>query len=153
VSFFTTDIMVPGINLAGTKIQAPTGSVNISDNKIEYDPVTVGFVIDEYYNSYKEIYEWILKHGSPTSGRQMNPQIEPVNIYVIALDNNKKPVINFQFLDVRPVSLGELTYNSQGDNEVLTCDVTCMYTYLQIRTRLDDLPDNITDASGALMPA
>lgn len=153
LSFYTTDAMVPGINLAGTKIQSPTGSINISDNKIEYDPITLGFIVDEQYNSYKEVYNWMLKHGSPTSGRKQNSEIEPVEVYIVALDNNKNPVITFKYVNVRPVSLGELTLNVQGENEVVTCDVTCMYTYVQIETKTSDIPTNISEAGGALMPA
>jgi len=153
ITYYTTDVMIPGINLAGTKIQAPTGSVPISDNKIEYDPITLGFIVDENYNSFKEAYQWMIKHGSPTSGRLSNSEIPEITIHVAALDSNKNPTVVFKFIDVHPVSIGEITFNSQGDNEVVTCDLTCMYTYMEVETKTTEFPEYFFQIKQNLIPA
>lgn len=151
IAFYTTDAMVPGVNLAEMQADYATGQVYLSDNKVEFDQLTIGFIVDEFFNSYLEIYQYFIDYANPVGDRE--PVINKVDIDIQGLDNNKNPAILFQLKDCRPTTLGEITYDTQDEqNNQLVCDVTFRFDWMKVTKTSDVLPTGLDSVEGESVP-
>ncbi|UKM62871.1 putative tail completion and sheath stabilizer protein [Aeromonas phage P19] len=105
-------------------------------SKIIYEPFRIRFLIDENFESYKELYQWMI---SVTDSRTFNstahlPGARPRSILVHILDNSKKNIVlTFKFHDPFPSSLDdiELSYVDDG-NPALIGNVTFSYSSMSV---------------------
>lgn len=141
--FFVTDGFLPSITLSETPITFNGSTVFRPDNGIQFDPISVGFMVDERYTSYLEMFDWIHEYADPQGPR--SEPMESSSLLVNVLDNNKNPILLFEFIEVWPINLGQVVLNTQGENNVLTCDITLRYDYIKYQ-RLDiPLPTSLPE--------
>ena len=62
--YFCTGVTLPGVNFSEA-LHATTLAINsyLPGDKIEFDPLTVKFVVDEDMKNYQEIFNWIMALG------------------------------------------------------------------------------------------
>lgn len=153
VAFFTTDALVPAVNLSQAPMNTPFGRFNLSDNTIEFDPLTIGFTVDENLRSYTEIYEHVTKYANPNGPAEPGGEQFAFDIFIQALDNNKNPVVTFKLIGCRPISIGQIVYNTQDEqNNNLVSDVTIVMDWIQVVKNSDEIPSGIEDAQSYTIP-
>ena len=100
-----------------------------SHKRPAYDNVKVKFTIDNRFNNYWVIYKWINLLNNNQEGffhAEDIPIVEQpydlysTNITVFGLDEYDEKTIQFDFVGVIPVSLGEIDYNYRDANEIET---------------------------------
>jgi len=65
VEFFVTDINLPGIELASLTQNTTLKQIPIPGNDLQYDPLTLSFMVDENFENYQEIHGWLVGLGYP----------------------------------------------------------------------------------------
>jgi hypothetical protein len=102
-------------------------------DQLNYDDLTIQFIVDEQMNNYKEVLRWMEGLGAPESTKQYadydkNNATLASDISVVITNSHKNPSIKFTFKEAFPVSIGgiELNVNTQ-DIAYATCDVTMRY--------------------------
>jgi len=131
----TPPIEVPGVEIryAGSTLY------NSSHGKNSYPPVTVNFNIDNRFNNYWVIYQWLnLMHdqveGIPDA-RNLIPDDffdeYQVDLTIIAKDEFDNGVAEFTYTKAFPTSLGEIQWNYR-DGEEAECTFTFVYSQLHI---------------------
>ena len=68
--FFVKSANIPGITL--TEITQPTSlsQIKIPGNDLSYEDLTIGFLIDENFDNYIEVQNWMRGLGFPESNEQ-----------------------------------------------------------------------------------
>ena len=163
VEYFTTEANIPGITLDEAEIGSPLKNIAMLGSKLDYEDLTISFIVDENLENYIEIHTWLTAIGFPkdrkqfsefrsttsnvkTSSRGESKDIGDVgastperamysDAMMTILTNKNNPVVECRFRDVFPTSLSGLTYSqNQTDVEYLTASVTFKYQIYEIVT-------------------
>jgi len=133
VEFFTQGISIPGVSGTPIAMATPLRTMYQPQDQLNYDDLTIQFIVDEQMNNYKEVLRWMEGLGAPESTKQYadydkgNATLAS-DISVVITNSHKNPNIKFTFKEAFPVTLGgiELNVNTQ-DIAYATCDVTMRY--------------------------
>jgi len=148
VAFFGNTANIPGMTL-GVAIQ-PTylKDIDIPGDKVQFNDLTIRFLVDENLENYMEIQNWIRGIGYPESLQEIydwqrenknmdNQYKSQLNLYsdatlsVLTSSNNSN--FKVKFLDVFPYSLTDLQFDAtDSDIDYLTAEVTFKYTIYNI---------------------
>lgn len=145
VSFFGNAVNIPGMTLR-TTIQ-PTGGLRdipIPGEIIDFEDLTLRFLVDEELQNYMEIQNWIRGLGFPESlqeiyalqaekyGTARDGTSGTMNIYsdgtLIILDAMQNESFTVKFQDLFPFSLSTIQFDAtMADTEYFTAEVSFKY--------------------------
>lgn len=140
VTFFSQTVTLPSVNLFDSNQSTPFTDVPIPGEKLQFEPLTVSFLIDETMHNYKEVFNWLSGIAFPENNNQYSDFInsqgnlsELQKLYsdakLIVLGNNLTPIQTISFIDTYPVNLGSLTFTTtDSDINYLTATLTLNYT-------------------------
>lgn len=63
MAYFTQNIPIPGVSLPSGVMATPRFNLMIPGDQLEYDPITIQFLVDEEMINYSSIYEWMLNNA------------------------------------------------------------------------------------------
>ena len=150
VAFFGNNANIPGMTL-GVAIQ-PTylKDIDIPGDKIQFNDLSIRFLVDEDLENYMEIQNWIRGIGFPESLKEIydwqnnNSELDitersqlQMNLYsdatltVLTSSNNSN--FKVKFFNLFPYSLTDLQFDATGsDVDYLTAEATFKYTIYNI---------------------
>ena len=110
-------------------------------DELNYDDLSIRFLVDEDLKNYMSIHNWMRYLGAPESekdwttfkdGTSYNEkQFSDGSIWI--LDSNFKKQFEIAFDDLFPVSLGSLNFDaSYTDTEYFSIDATFKYSIYDI---------------------
>ena len=163
VEFFTVATNLPGITLSGAVQNTPFKDIPMPGNKLDYEDLTVTFIVDEFLENYTSLHEWLLAFGfpknreqfstfrsttsnAPTDTKGSNNDIGVVgattamrgmfsDATLVVLSNKNNPIVQVNYADVFPTSLSALDFNqSATDVEYLQATATFKYKLYEIST-------------------
>ena len=149
VQYSIRSTVVPEIVVPGVEVRNLGSTLYISShNKSSYPPVSVEFNIDNQYNNYWMIYQWLnLLHDEKTGIYNSNNIIvddtysdyQP-DITIYGLDEFGKKVIKFTYKKAFPTSLKSVEYNYNGGEGVeLLGGFVFLYSQMQVEVINEDL--------------
>ena len=141
--YFSQEVPLPGISLPRMDMDTPFTQIKIPGSKMEFEPLTISFLVDENMTNYLAIFNWIVGLGTPqeyeqyTSFQNRNPKFvmsELANNFsdgtLQILGSNNTVVQTVKFVDLTPTSLSGLTFAStNSDVTYITATATFEYTY------------------------
>ena len=152
VSFFGNEANIPDLNLGVAEQPTYLKDIPQPGDKLQFQDLTLRFLVDEDLENYLEIQHWLRGLGFPDSLKeiyewQSNNPNAPSSTLNYTSDGtlnvlSSSSVANFKvkFLDMFPVSLSDLDLDAtDSDIDYLTANVTFKYTIYNIT----DLDDNI----------
>ncbi|SVB50616.1 uncharacterized protein METZ01_LOCUS203470 [marine metagenome] len=127
-SFFVQTASLPGITLSPMEIGLPQRQgFARSTGTIQYEELTIAFLVDEYLKNWMEIYNWITGEPAYTSG------------VLTILSSSMNPTIEAHFKELFPMNLSELAFNSTtADPTYHQATVSFKYTEYTIKSLLND---------------
>ena len=161
VEFFTLSANVPGISAGVVTRATPFKDIPIVGDKLTYDNLSITFQIDEYLENYVSLHNWMKGIGFPTDRQEFRtyrdvtsntpaggkePSIDLVgsatpdralysDAYLMVLSNKNNPIVEVNFQNVFPVSLGALEFTqSVTDIEYMTATAEFAYQIYEINT-------------------
>lgn len=154
VAFFGNTANIPGMTL-GVAIQPSyLKNIDLPGDKIEFNDLTLRFLVDENLENYMEIQNWIRGLGFPEDLKEIydwqksNPGMDlqnknQMNLYsdatltVLTSSNNSN--FKVKFLDLFPYSLTDLQFDAtDSDIDYLTAEATFKYTIYNIVDNSDN---------------
>ena len=158
VEFFCQTANIPGISLGSAQMNTPLHDVPIPGDKINYQDLSISFLVDENLNNYKEIHDWLIGLGTPQSDSQFAGLLEsgsdrfagstastapvgsgtaqPLNegaIYsdatLTVLNSKNIAKTEIRFRNVYPTSLGSLSYDIKA-SDVDYLQVNASFSYM-----------------------
>ena len=159
VEYFCTQVNLPGISLADNYTQpTPFRNIPLPGEKLQYEPLSMTFLVDENLENYQEIHGWLRGLGFPggheefkkllDSGADRFPTSKATTKFnapdtgaifsdatLNILTSKNNPVTEVRFSDLFPISLSALQYNQQAnDTDYLTATVTFEYKLYDFAT-------------------
>lgn len=134
--FWCQSVNIPDMTVAEVTMPTPFVDIPILGDKVEFGDLSITVLVDEDLVNFKEIVSWMKAVGTPESFQQRtdyySKETGPVTnkvreLYSDAtlhiLTNNKNPNKEVLFRDIFPTSIGELIFDSTGENEAITTDI------------------------------
>lgn len=144
VQFFANSFTFPSISLPANRVENPYIRINVPGEKMEYDPISVTFIVDEDMNNYEEVYKWMGSISFDTDnskfttyeGRNEGQELGQQDIKVMMLTGKGNVNRVITFIDAIPVALSgfEMTQQDATTNFVMAT-VTFEYTNFIIESK------------------
>ena len=152
ISYFCQTANIPSMNLGIQEQPTPFRSLPL-EGFIEYDPLTLSFLVDEDLQNFVEIYNWIDSivplsdpelYGSFTGTAKSNTNVlqsiaNDLNQYsdITLVINTNKNIANryIRFHDAFPIALGSIELESGADAEPALVNVSFRFSYYDIATK------------------
>ena len=139
--FFIARANHPGAqNPAADTPFSRVGGVPFPGNAMTYGELNLDVLLDEDFETYKEIYNWMLRHVNEeqiaeqnafTSSQSPTPSYADIHITALSSHNNKN--VTFKYVDCIPVSLGDIAFDAQNQSvEFITFPVAFRFSYFEI---------------------
>jgi len=152
MNWFVQSVVLPSVNLNRTTIPTPFIQLPIPGDHIEFGNLEVTFRVDENMDNYLELYNWMQSLGFPDNFDQYKniaPKMRGAlsgnsdsltgdSIYsdatLLILSSNMNPITEITFIDVFPVGLSQLSFNSQlTDVQYIEATVTFTHRKFNIK--------------------
>ena len=158
VEYFCTAANVPGITL-GTAIQeTPLKQMPMPGDKLDYENLTISFIVDENLENWRELHGWMTGLGFPKDwsqfrtlqgaadtqpgttnvglskelGKIQKPIQDDAGLYSDAtlhiLSSKNNTILEVRFRDLVSISLSGLDYNQQP-TDIDYLRASCTFTY------------------------
>ena len=161
VEFFTLSANVPGISAGVATQPTPFKDIPIVGDKLTYENLSITFQVDEYLENYVSLHNWMKGIGFPTDRQEFRTyrdvtsntpasgKTPPVDLvgkaipdkalysdaYLMVLSNKNNPIVEVNFQNVFPVSLGALEFTqSVTDIQYMTPSAEFAYQIYEINT-------------------
>jgi hypothetical protein len=135
VALNATNVILPNVSLAEATQVTPFATIKRHGSKVEFDPLTITFIVDEKFTNYISVLHWMTGLASPVSATEMltarQVQQPPlVSDAILSVLSNKYggPVASFTFSGAFPTSLGGVTYNAQ-DSGLTVVNANAVFSY------------------------
>jgi len=144
VDFFSNSTKIPGIQLGNIKVGNYLKSIDLPGDNIQFEDLTLQFIVDEDLENYLEIHNWIYGLGYPESVNEFQQLItaadgskdvkEQFSDGTLAiLNSNFNVSARIKFRDLFPVSLSSLDFTATDtDYTYFTATVTFKYLFYTI---------------------
>ena len=139
--FFVAKVNHPGAQNppSETPFRGKT-SVPFPGNFMNYGELSMDVLLDEDFESYKEIYNWMLRHVNESkvqeSWNRTSSEESPTtfaDIHVTALTHANNKNVEFRYKDCIPVSLGDVPFDAQNQSvEYVSFPVSFRFSYFEI---------------------
>ena len=159
VEYFCTAANLPGINLGTAEQITPLKDIPLPGDRLQYDTLTIQFLVDENLENYREIHGWLVGLGYPRDhtefqnllasgtdrfpgrstavktepGKDRNATADTGGTYsdatLTVLSSKNNAQVEIRFRDVYPTGLTGLQYDQQA-NDVDYLTATVSFQYL-----------------------
>ena len=161
VEFFTIGVNLPGISAGVVTVATPFKDIPTMGDKLTYENLSITFIVDEYLENYISLHNWMRGIGFPTDRKEFRtfrdvtsntpaggkaPSVDLVgaavpdkamysDAYLMVLSNKNNPIIEVDFHNIFPVSLGALEFTQTAtDVEYMTVSADFAYEIYEIKT-------------------
>ena len=131
VNYFCQRVSIPGINLSNTILSTPYANIPIEGDVLEFEDLTIGFIVDEDMQNYLELYNWLQSLGFPDNYSQYDNETSAIksDVNILIHTNKSNPNYSIVFKDVFPVSLGAIAFDTNATIlDPIVIDATFKYT-------------------------
>ncbi len=153
VSFFCTSASIPSMSFETTEQPSYLKDIDVPGEKIEYENLSVRFLVDEDLRNYMAIHNWMTGIGYPESlgdfktevtksdgSRDLNQQFSDGSLTIQNSNYRTSAIVRFK--DLFPIALTSLEFDTGvTDIQYFTAEATFKYLVYNIvgkdgRTRL-----------------
>ena len=131
INYFCQRVGIPGITLSNTILSTPFANIPIEGDVLEFEDLTIGFIVDEDMQNYLELYNWLQSLGFPEKFPQYDNETSSLksDVNVLIHTNKSNPNYSIVFKDVFPVSLGAISFDTNATSlDPIVIDATFKYT-------------------------
>ena len=147
LGFYGNAVNVPGISMATTVQPNYLRNIPRPGTQLEFNDLTVRFLVDQGLENYVEIQNWLRGIGFPESlseiyewqntGPVRKSARDEINLTsdgtMTILNGINRPVFSVVFKDLFPTSISDLQFDTQtNDVEYLTAQATFKYSVYNI---------------------
>jgi len=161
VEFFTVSANLPGISAGTATYATPFKDIPIMGEKLEYENLSISFIVDEYLENYISLHNWMIGYGFPRDREQFRtfrdvtsntpteggtPSVDIIgsatpdkamysDAFLQILSNKNNPIVEVIFENAFPISLSALDFTQTAtDVEYLVATAEFVYQIYEIKT-------------------
>ena len=149
VSYFGNRVNIPSMTMGVANFNNYLNNIPLPGTNIDFEDLTLYFLVDEDLQNYMEIQTWIRGIGFPESLQEIyrwqnldeaiisQPYGTQLNLYsdgtLTILDSQQKPSFKVKFENLFPTNLSTLEFDAQQtDLQYFTASVSFKYTIYHI---------------------
>ena len=151
ISYHCQAVKLPSVSFDSVDVMTPFLRVPFIGDHIHYDNIILSFKVDEIFQNWQEILNWMNGITNPDGDAITYKQMETVgdisgygiysDVTVIQLDSQNNPLLYWTFTNAFPISLSAPEYNaSDAQVKFITSSVTFKYTNFTITTASNYTP-------------
>ena len=132
VVYFCQNVSVPNISVNATDILNQFPTTAIADPKMNFEPLSLTFMVNEDLGNWKEIFDWMKSFSINSEKYNPDIQTDPRNYQtdgtLVILNSNSRPQASITFKNMFPTTLGEIDM-SASDVGVDPVSATVTFRY------------------------
>lgn len=156
VSMFAQRFNMPGVRLGAARRASPMVDYPIPGEKLDFEELEVGFMVDEFIENFMEIYHWMCYLGFPRDTEQFRKMFanetrftETSDIILTSTTNKLNAARRVHFVDAFPTNLTPIEFsNIDQTTTPLIASVMFSYKYYYFDGQ-DETLDDIVKLRGA----
>lgn len=130
MNYFVQKTSLPSVSMNGIDTPYRNNQGTLPSNRIDYEPVSFDFIVDEDYDNYDSIRQWM--HRIEKNNRPLIEELEDISLFI--LSSNKLIKKKVVFYSAFPVYLTEIPLDSAvSDASVSNCTVIFRFQYFEIQ--------------------
>ncbi len=152
VTFFATNIPIPGMSLGTAIVTTPDKDYPVPGEEITFDTLEITFMVDEHMINYLELFDWMTALGFPESASQFDDfqKMENMRLFGNAnvntqsalysdcvlhiLTNNNNENKEIRFVDCFPIGLSKLEFGTTPEEvKYIFCTASFAYSYFKFQ--------------------
>lgn len=146
LTFFVQTVDLPTISLPPVDTENPFTTIPYPGDHIQWEDLSVTFLVDEDLQGYQEMYHWIRGLGFPESFEEYQEAIEQMrygnrneavysDISVFTNTGSRNLNIEYHFVDAIPVMVSAPTLSTTNpDQPVVTAQVRFAYQTFSVKS-------------------
>ena len=145
VNYFVQSASLPGISISSISVPTPLKAIDLAGDEVNFEELTIKFIVDENMKNWLSIYDWIIGLGFPTKeGQEKYKKLTETSelttdATLTVLTGNMNPQINFVFQNCFPLNLSSIAFDSGGtDIDYVTADVSFRYDVYTVQNLLEN---------------
>ena len=150
MTWFCQAANVPGVSIDAIEVYNPNATVPLAGSKVNFEELSVRFIVDEHLKNWTEIYDRIIALGLAegyekyrklkNSGPNLTARGGTISTIVLTLlTSAMNPQMEFHFYDAFPTNVSSIEFDSSSaDLEYFIASATFRYTNYEIKNLLDN---------------
>lgn len=138
LNYFSQSLQLPGVSAGEIPQDTPLSTIYRAGDKIQFEPLTINFLVDEDIRIWEETYNWMTGFTFPLTDKQYTIRRDTKGIYtdmtMFMFTNNNTDNLRIKFRNCFPVFLGPIAMNAMENAEVvMQSDLTIRFDYFEIQ--------------------
>lgn len=126
VSFFITSFSIPGLSIGSVNTPNPFKTHSEPGKKLTYENLSVTFMVDEDFNTWKKITDWVMEGSNGYTFDTQSISRRSGNLMIMT--NNMNPKYRIQIKNMFPISVDSIEIDVQQSDPVpLTFNADFIY--------------------------
>lgn len=133
-NYFCQTVIFPGVATAEVLQPSPFSPVYRHGDTLQFDPITISFLIDEDMRVWEESLQWLSVLTSPSKFKEFEPKFkEKYYDAILTINTNSNvPNVRIKFFNCHPISLGSIQFSSTDTQDITPfADLTLRYDYFK----------------------
>ena len=124
-SKYVTSVNLPQVMMGDAEVPNRFANFSVPGGKLTFNEVTMDLFLDEDYEVYMEVYNWIMEMADPHAEKRTENSYSDAHLTI--LNSQDKPILNVKFWDMFPTELDSIQFTT-ADADGLTLSVTMKYS-------------------------
>lgn len=130
LNYFVQKTSLPSVSMNGIDTPYKNNQGALPSNRIDYEPVSFEFIVDEDYDNYDAIRQWM--HRIERNNRPLIQELADISLFLT--NSNKRINKKVVFYSAFPVYLTEIPLESStSDTDPVSCTVIFRFQYFEIQ--------------------
>lgn len=136
--YFCQTVNMPSVSVTPITQLNPFSDIFRHGLKLDYDQLTMSFLVDEDLRVWEETYNWLRSTAMPTKfeeyAKHFNKETPIYYDGILTINTNANiPNVRYKFRNCHPVSLSGVTFStSDNADNVITSELGIRYDYFEI---------------------
>lgn len=118
-AFLVTDCNIPSMTMGEVIQPTPLIDRPVPGDKITYGELSVEYIVDEELRNWQEIHDWMTQLTFPSTFKQFKSAEVYKDATLFVLSNSGNPIVEITFIDIFPVSNGDLQFSNAGSADTV----------------------------------
>lgn len=110
---FCSEISMPGLSMEVEEIPEQFYNRKMPSKNLQYGDLVATYTIDEKFDNYKFLFNWIMYLKSPESFGVVSQKID-ASLFIYT--NNDNPLFDFQLKNIFPFELSGIEFNKKNNS-------------------------------------
>ena len=120
---YIQSVDIPDVSVGYSTNGTRYATIKHVDGKIDFGDLTMNIMVDEQWFIYRFIYYWILAAHNPVEAMKFTERAYYEKFYtrgtLIILDNQYEMVNQMEFIDLHPVSIGQINLKEAEADKII----------------------------------